>query len=267
MKKRFLIIVPAVFFCLYLAITLTGKAALAQLETCVIGYDKLISEYTLSCTVRGERHAVFFDGSITELERQEGEKLRKDDVILKYLDSRGKTVSLKADYDGWLLSVSGSQVVIEDGDLKLYAWVPREKYRLMKIGQQGSFSLSGRICLAEIIARNDVTVEDGRRRDCQVVLQTDGSTELMSGQKVNVLMPLEQVYGLCVDSRALLSDENGWFLLDSKAAGDLNNWKQYRLSVEVIAQSQGKALISGVQLEGREVLILPEQYWKVLNDD
>ncbi len=267
MKRRILLIILAVFFCVFLAVSLAGKSVISQLECCVIQYDKLVSEYTISCTVHGGRHYCCYEGWLTEIVKQEGQKLKKDDVIARYSDSRGRSAVLKSPADGWLISLSGSQAVIEDGELMLYGYVPAEKYELLKAGQQGSFSVKGEIFLAEIAEKNDLAIEDGIQRSCQLVLKTEDRAQLMSGQKVNVLMPLQQVYGLCVDARALLVDEEGYWLLDSEAAKDLTNWKRYRLSVQVMVQSQGKAIISGVQLENREVLILPEEYRKVLSGD
>ncbi len=69
-----------------------------------------------------------------------------------------------------------------------------------------------------------------------------------------------------MDAGALLVDEEGYFLLDSSAANDLTDWSSYRLNVEVIAQSEGKAIVRGVQLENREVLLLPPEYWQVLGN-
>jgi hypothetical protein len=264
MKRKFLIGILAVLFCVFLTVTLTRKAALSQLPSCTVVYDKLISEYTFSCEARGQRHYHYFDGYITSLEKQPGEWVNKDDVILKYTDSRGRSVSLKAVCDGLLLEASGSPIVIEDEQLKLYGTVPLEKYQLMKIGQQGSFRQQGRVFLTEIEEMG--ALPQGSRKNWQLVLSVDEQAGLLSGQKVNVLMPLEQLYGLCVDRMALLADEDGYFLLDSAALNDLANWRNYRISVEVICQSQQKALVQGIQLENREVLILSEPYRQVLID-
>ncbi len=256
-----------VLFCGFVLIAVSRKAAVSALKTCVIQYDKLISEYTVNCQVRGQWHYHYFDGYITELERQPGEWLKKDEVILKYTDNRGKTVSLKAQCDGLLTNTQGSPVIIEDQQLRLYGRVPLEKYELMKAGQQGSFTLSGRIILAEIEEKREIPAQQSDQRIWQLVLKSEDDSGLHSGQKVNVLMPLQQLYGLCVDAGALLIDEEGYFLLDAAAADDLVNWSAYRIGVEVITQSQGKALIRGEQLENREVLILPSEYWQVLNHD
>lgn len=267
MKRRILLIILAVFFCVFLALSLAGKSAFSRLERCVIRYDKLVSEYTVSCTVHGERHYCFYDGCLTEIVKQEGQRLKKDDVIVRYSDSRGKAAVLKSPADGWLISLNGSQAVIEDDELRLYGYVPLEKYDLLRVGQQGSFSLNGETFLAEITEKNDLALEAGVQRSCQLVMKALDKVQLLSGQKVNVLLPLQQVYGLCVDAEALLVDEEGYWLLDAGAADDPANWKNYRLEVQVMAQSQGKAIVSGVQLENREVLILPEEYRKVLLGD
>ena len=267
MKRRILLIILAVFFCVFLALSLAGKSVISRLERCVVRYDKLVSEYTVSCTVHGDRHYCFYEGWLTEIVKQEGQRLKKDEIIARYSDSRGRSVVLKSPADGWLISLSGSQAVIEDDELKLYGYVPLEKYDLLRVGQQGSFSVSGETFLAEITEKNDLALETGVQRNCQLVLKTTDRVQLMSGQKVNVLMPLQQLYGLCVDARALLVDEEGFWLLDAKAADDPANWKNYRLEVQVMAQSHGKAIVSGVQLENREVLILPEEYRKVLLGD
>ncbi len=266
MKRRFLIIILAVLFCALLIMTIAGKAAVSSLQTCIIQYDKLISEYTVSCQVRGQWHYQYFDGMIIDLQRQTGERLKKDDVILKYTDSRGRSVSLKAQCDGLLLSAESGVVIIEDEQLRLYGSVPMEKYDLVKTGQQGSFTLQGVIHLAEVEEKRETVGQKPDQRIWQLIFKTDDGLSLHSGQKVNVLMPLQQLYGLCVDAGALLVDEEGYFLLDSSAANDLTDWSSYRLNVEVIAQSEGKAIVRGVQLENREVLLLPPEYWQVLGN-
>ncbi|MBQ6654424.1 MAG: hypothetical protein IJM79_02750 [Erysipelotrichaceae bacterium] len=265
MKRRILLIILAVFMCAFLVTALAKRAALSQLDSCVIQYDKLISEYTLNCTVHGNRHYYCFDGYLTKIEKQEGDRVSRDDMLVRYTDSRGRSASLKTDSDGWLLSLSGNQAVVEDGQMRLYCQVPVEKYTLLRVGQQGSFTLNGRLIIAEIEEKNDIAVEEGRQLHCRLILKIVDEAELLSGQKVNVLMPLQQLYGLCVDEKALLVDEEGYYLLDAEAADDLTNWSAYRLNVQVIAQGQGKVMVSGIQLENREVLILPAEYLKVLS--
>lgn len=266
MKKKILIIVLAVLFFVLIGRFFRQRQLSELIETAVVSYEKMIFEHEGVAQVHGKYHFQYFQGYLKQLRRQVNERVMENEVILVYVDERGREHELKAECSGYVNEIAADHLVLEDEQYRLYCCLPLERYRQLKIGQQGSFVLDGQIHLCEVSQLNERALMSEENDHYEVELRPLDELPLHGGQLLSIRIPLRQNYGLCIPAEALLEDEDGYFMIDGKYRQDPAHWEKYRIDVEVLYRNERQAMIEGVGLEGQEVCLLAD-LWQVIRND
>ena len=266
MKKKILIIVLAVLFFVLIGRFFRQRQLSELIETAVVSYEKMTFEHEGVAQVHGKYHFQYFQGYLKQLRRQVNERVKENEIILVYVDERGREHELKAECCGYVNEIAADHLVLEDEQYRLYCCLPLERYRQLKIGQQGSFVLDGQIHLCEVSQLNERALMSEENDHYEVELRPLDELPLHGGQLLSIRIPLRQNYGLCIPAEALLEDEDGYFLIDEKYRQDSAHWEKYRIDVEVLYRNERQAMIEGVGLEGQEVCLLAD-LWQVIRND
>ena len=266
MKKKILIIVLAVLFFVLIGRFFRQRQLSELIETAVVSYEKMTFEHEGVAQVHGKYHFQYFQGYLKQLRRQVNERVKENEIILVYVDERGREHELKAECCGYVNEIAADHLVLEDEQYRLYCCLPLERYRQLKIGQQGSFVLDGQIHLCEVSQLNERALMSEENDHYEVELRPLDELPLHGGQLLSIRIPLRQNYGLCIPAEALLEDEDGYFMIDGKYRQDPAHWEKYRIDVEVLYRNERQAMIEGVGLEGQEVCLLAD-LWQVIRND
>ncbi len=243
-----------------------GQSGSALIEdTVIVRYESFQANYKTLASVQSECTYLYYSGNVTKVVGKIGQKVEEGDVILEYEDYDDKKKSLKSTTTGYLLAINDGVVEISETPFYLQCYLPLEIISQLKAGQLAAYQNEEDLKQAEITFIGEVGVNKSGQTLYLVELSYDD--ELTLYQQVTLTFQLESQDGYVVSREAVLSDEEGYYLLKSGFYETLSNKEDYRIDIEVLLVNDSDALIEGVQLLDQEVCVLSSTLQEVLLDD
>ncbi|MDO4377528.1 MAG: hypothetical protein Q4C64_00075 [Erysipelotrichia bacterium] len=148
----------------------------------------------------------------------------------------------------------------------MIAEVKQEIYEKVELGDMAVYQYDEDFYPCELIEKND----NGFEKDGQIFYSMKFKTFdniLLPKQNTIIKITVDKLSGLIVDKNALLQIDDKTYLLSEAYINDFSNIGKYKIPVDVICCTQDEALISGIDLECKNVCILDENLRRILEDD
>ncbi len=247
-------------------LVVSGQSASELIEeTVIVRYESFEANYKTLASVQSDSAYLYYSGNVTKVVGKVGQKVEDGDVILEYEDYDSKKKSLKSTTTGYLLSVGEAMVEISETPFYLQCYLPWEIVSQLKEGQMAVYQNDEDLKQAEITFISEVGVNKNGQTLYLVELSFDD--ELTLYQQVTLTFQLEQQDGYVVAKEAILSDEDGYYLLKSGYFETLSNIEDYRIDINVLLVNDSDALSEGVQLLDEGVCVFTSGLQEVLLDD
>ncbi len=266
MKRKILISIIA-FLIVTIILTLIFSDSLlkGKVSYCQVNYGKLDKQYSMVATVNSNEHYQFFNGNIKSINYSLNDKISKDSIILEYYDVYDKVQKLKSEYDGHLIEFSSNYVKIIDSNHYLQLEVKQEIYQQLDENTTLVYLSGDNYFLASFISKSDKAIEkDGQL--LFVVKFKPETNDLLLSQNVIVKFTIESEYGLIVDSKAILQDDQGDYLLDQDYVNDISNADAHKIRIKVVYDDGSNSLIEAVGLENLTVCIVDDTLRQVIEN-
>lgn len=237
-----------------------------NIKTTAVFVGDFQQQYKSTAVVSSYQHSYFFNGYITSLKVAVGDYVVNDSVLLSYKDFENKSYSLKTGVDGYVSEISSDRVIINDLNFFIVCKLNLEHFELISEDCEAIFSSNKRDYLATFLKKSAYGYQIDDLVYYDAFFNLDDNNSLKLNQQGNLVFLLNRKEALIVDKSALLSDEQGDFLIDSRWLKDLSNFEKYRIEIKILEVNDRYAIISGIELEDREVCIVDGDLRAFLSD-
>ena len=269
MKKRCLLVFLLVLIIVFVIILFSGSQKVSEslIETTMVTSKDFYYQYNCLATVKGRQHIQYFYGNINTINCQLNDYVNKGEMLLTYNDEYGKKKNLTAQTDGYIEEIQSGLIIICDKQLYGEVYLPLNKYQMVKENDNLIIEIGDDYYSTTIKKKNDYGTDKNGITCYRVEIDLQKyQDKLLINQNISVCFTLQKQYGLVVDNKAILMDEKGYYMLDEEYKKKMTNKEMYRHDIKVLGRSEKETLISGKQLEGLMVCIIPEELKELLDD-
>ncbi len=270
MKKKHLIILAVIALIVIAVLVLRSignELLMDSISFTEVSQDSFRQQYRTTATVRGHLHSYYFNGIIKECGVFTGEPVRKDDLILKYLDGENRECELRSETNGIIREITGNCVIIEDRDLYLAASLPLDRFFLVNEGTVCLFTPSSGSIRATVTSKSQCRQQEGSQNMAEITLKLESQEGLLLNQKGNLVIPLQSVNDVWTVKRAaLLERSDGYYLLKAEWLEKKESRDKYLVRVKVEMADDEKAVISGIGIENLKVCMINDMLKELISD-
>lgn len=268
MKKKVLLTAVTVITLLSVItvfLSASKKTVLNGIEETEVYRGSFQRQKKITAQIESGIHLYYFPGNIIEVYRNIGDEVKNKECILKYSDMYGNSKKLLSSTKGIITEISAGQVKVNDNCYYVSSYVDIETRNRLKLNSQHLFKTYNETLLTEL----DYVSSFGQKLNNQLLFEIRlniirGGNVLLKQQGTLMLNLEEMKDVLMVDKRALLKDEQGYYLLDCLWLEDADNISRYRIDVRVLESDDRTAVIDGIDIENQRVLVLSENIKELL---
>lgn len=249
-----------------LMITTSGRLAEGA-QTAVITSGPLESVWRTTGTATGQRHVQLYQGAAVSVAHQPPDEVARDEVILRYQDAEGSQRELKAECAGFLSDLQAGRVELTDRQMVVETLVPAAVYHALAPGAAALWQSQGARLDLTLSGKNGWGQIRGEETVYRLIWQPADASALLQNQQGVVTMTLADPETALLCPRAALHQRQGqWVVYSADWLADLEHPEAYAVPVSLVKASGDNAAVSGVGLEGLEVVILDGSLGKLVGE-
>lgn len=235
-------------------------------QTAVIAISDFQPFYQTPAAVTVRQTAYYIPGTLFSCPVQKGQTVSRGTVLAEYYDAYGSKKKLLSRQDGLVMEIEPSAITLGGSQRFLTAYLPLDILNKCPPNAAGLFTSQSRQYAASLLEVSPL-VSDSEKQRAGVVFSAEQADDLLIGQSGTLTVQLEKMTAvLTVDRSAVFSDDQGSFVADEQWISDLSHPDKYRHDVALIAADEKTAVIEGIGLESRQVIIWTaqlEQLWQL----
>lgn len=235
-------------------------------QTAVIAISDFQPFYQTPAAVTVRQTAYYIPGTLFSCPVQKGQTVSRGTVLAEYYDAYGSKKKLLSRQDGLVMEIEPSAITLGGSQRFLTAYLPLDILNKCPPYTVGLFTSQSRQYAARLLEVSPL-VSDSEKQRAGVVFSAEQADGLLIGQSGTLTVQLEKMTAvLTVDRSAVFSDDQGSFVADEQWISDLSHPDKYRHDVALIAADEKTAVIEGIGLESRQVIIWTaqlEQLWQL----